>query len=68
MIKALKDTMVFPNEGEWWGHFADNSLTTVLTMKETDWYKKDMFGLRTADEAGKPRHSTHPMPTITKSP
>eukprot|EP00041_Stephanoeca_diplocostata_P004780 m.50170 g.50170 ORF g.50170 m.50170 type:complete len:301 (-) comp15360_c0_seq1:442-1344(-) len=53
MIKALKDTMVFPNEGEWWGHFADNSLTTVLTMKETDWYKKDMFGLRTADEAGK---------------
>ena len=44
--------MVYPNEGEHWGHFADNSYT-VLPMRETAWYKKDLFGLRTADEAGK---------------
>lgn len=55
MIKAMKDTMVFPNEGEWWGHFADGSLTEVLSMTETKWYKEDLFGLRTADEAGKIR-------------
>ncbi|KAL1528540.1 hypothetical protein AB1Y20_009883 [Prymnesium parvum] len=53
MIKAEKDTMVFPNEGEWWGHFADGDLTTVLPMKETKWYKDDVFGLKTVDQAGK---------------
>jgi hypothetical protein len=38
MIKALKDTMVYPNEGEWWGHFEDGSLKTVLPMNQTRWH------------------------------
>jgi palmitoyl-protein thioesterase len=53
MIKAMKDTMVYPNEGEWWGHFADGAMSQILTMKETKWYTEDLFGLKTADEAGK---------------
>lgn len=52
MIMAEKDSMVYPHEGEWWGAF-DSDGKTLLTMKETEWYKKDLFGLRTADEAGK---------------
>lgn len=52
MVKALKDTMIYPNDGEWWGAFAADGKTR-LAMNETEWYQKDLFGLRTADEAGK---------------
>ena len=52
MIKAEKDTMIYPNDGEWWGAFAADG-TTRLAMKDTNWYKEDLFGLKTADEAGK---------------
>ena len=39
--QALKDSMVYPNEGEHWGHFAEGSLSKVLTMRETPWYQRD---------------------------
>lgn len=53
MIKALKDTMVFPNEGEHWGAFAPGQFKTVQKMTETDLYINDNFGLQTVDKAGK---------------
>jgi len=53
MIRALQDTMVYPSDGEHWGHFADGSLKEVLPMRETRWYKEDLFGLQTVDKAGK---------------
>jgi len=53
MVKAKGDTMVFPNDGEWWGTFAPNSFSERLAMNETRMYKDDLFGLKTADEAGK---------------
>jgi len=59
MVKAEKDTMVYPNDGEWWGAF-DSDGKTRLAMNETDWYKKDLFGLKTADEAGKIKFTSTP--------
>merc|ERR1711865_344363 len=52
MIKAEKDTMIYPNDGEWWGCF-DVDGKTRLQINDTTWYKSDSFGLRTAHEAGK---------------
>jgi len=52
MIKADKDSMIYPNDGEWWGAFAADGKTR-LAMNQTEWYTKDLFGLKTADQAGK---------------
>jgi len=53
MIKAMQDTIIFPNEAEWWGEFASGSFKTILKMEDTPNYIKDSFGLKTVYEAGK---------------
>ncbi len=53
MIKANADSVVVPREGEWWGSYDTSDFTTILTMEQTSWYKEDLFGLKTADQAGK---------------
>ena len=65
MVKALKDTMVWPNEGEWWGlpdpdpsEWTNKKLVQV--MNQTDLYIRDTFGLRTADRAHKIFFETTP--------
>jgi palmitoyl-protein thioesterase len=51
---AEKDGMVWPKEGEHWGAPDPNDpFHHVLSTKETEWYQKDLFGLKAAEEAGK---------------
>lgn len=52
-VKALEDTMVWPNESEWFGFYKDGSVTEVEPMENTTWYENDLFGLKTVVEAGK---------------
>lgn len=57
-IMATDDSMVWPKEGEHWGapdssDGKDPFQSPILPMNETEWYKEDLFGLKTAQEAGK---------------
>lgn len=58
MVKAQKDTMVYPNEGEWWGQFEPGQFKTVQTLQDTPLYAADTFGLKTVDAAGKIRFNS----------
>ncbi len=53
-VMAKNDRMVWPKEGEHWGApNPNNPFNDILPMNQTQWYRDDLFGLRTADEAGK---------------
>ena len=53
-VLAEQDGMVWPKEGEQWGApDPSNPFEHILPMNQTEWYIKDLFGLRTAQEAGK---------------
>jgi palmitoyl-protein thioesterase len=53
-VMAEKDSMVWPKEGEHWGAPDPNHpFDHILPMNQTEWYQQDLFGLKTAQEAGK---------------
>jgi palmitoyl-protein thioesterase len=53
-ILAQQDGMVWPREGEQWGApDPTDPFKTILPREQTAWFQQDLFGLRTAEEAGK---------------
>jgi palmitoyl-protein thioesterase len=54
LVKADKDTMVAPNDSEWFGYFKDGSLKTedIQQMKDTKFYQQNLFGLADLDKKG----------------
>jgi len=53
-IMATQDGMVGPKEGEHWGCPDPSApLQKVLPRTECEWFTQDLFGLKTAEEAGK---------------
>lgn len=54
LVKAKRDTQVFPSESEWFGVYADvDAFKRILKYNETTWYQQDLFGLKELDRAGK---------------
>lgn len=54
LVKANGDTVVIPNESEWFGAYQDGSaFEDIWTFEETPWYTEDLFGLRSLNEAGR---------------
>lgn len=49
LVKALGDTVVIPNDSEWFGFYKDGSIEDIWRYDETPWYSEDYFGLKTLD-------------------
>ncbi len=53
LVKALGDTVVVPNDSEWFGFYQDKSFDNIWSFDQTPWYTQDSFGLQSLNKAGK---------------
>ena len=51
LVAFKRDTMISPKESAHFGEYDDNH--KLVDMKDTEFYKNDLFGLKTLDEANK---------------
>jgi len=51
-VKWTNDTMIYPRETAWFQEL-DSNAQNVLPLEEADYYKNDIFGLKTLNEAKK---------------
>lgn len=50
-VMFSEDTVIFPKETAWFWQLQKDQ--TILPVNQTDFYKNDLIGLRTLEEAGK---------------
>merc|ERR1712126_778812 len=60
MVRFLNDTMVIPQESEWFGFYAPGQDHEVLSLQETQLYTEDWLGLKAMDEADKLHFLSYP--------
>merc|ERR1719361_280854 len=52
LVMFEQDTMVYPKESEWF-QTLDSSDKSLVALEDTDFYKNDLIGLKTLNEANK---------------
>ncbi|OWA54121.1 Palmitoyl-protein thioesterase 1 [Hypsibius exemplaris] len=53
MVKFLKDSMVYPDESEWFGYYCPGQATEICSLRNSTLYQEDWLGLKAMDQAGK---------------
>ncbi|GAM21463.1 hypothetical protein SAMD00019534_046380 [Acytostelium subglobosum LB1] len=64
---SINDLTIVPRESGWFSYYANNTQSTVIPLRESEFYQQDFIGLRALDEAGRLhffttdcKHSEHP--------
>ncbi|CAF0741538.1 unnamed protein product [Rotaria sordida] len=50
LVKFLRDTMVYPNESEHFGFYAENNTSKIIPLRESSLYINDLLGLKIMDQ------------------
>lgn len=53
MVKFLEDTMVIPQDSEWFGFYKPGQSEYIIPLQNSSLYTEDRLGLREMDKAGK---------------
>ncbi|KZC03815.1 Palmitoyl-protein thioesterase 1, partial [Dufourea novaeangliae] len=53
LVKFVNDTIVSPQETEWFGFYAPGQEKQIQTLEETDLYREDRLGLQALHKLGK---------------
>jgi len=50
LVEFLKDTMVFPHQSEQFGFYAENDISKIIPLRESQLYINDSLGLKIMDQ------------------